>query len=126
MTLPVVDSDRVAARLSLIRPYLDERAWRLLLGAEAKVLGTMEANRERYLRPELRELHRRVLDQDEEVLIAQSFCGSGAIGFHDLGIHGQRHVLLGASGQNIYPEEIEDKLNSLALVAESVVVQKGD
>lgn len=30
------------------------------------------------------------------------------------------------SGQNIYPEEIEDKLNSLALVAESVVVQKGD
>ena len=36
---PVVDSDPVAARLSLIRPYLDERAWRLLLGAEAKVLG---------------------------------------------------------------------------------------
>ena len=35
-------------------------------------------------------------------------------------------MLLGASGQNIYPEEIEDKLNSLALVAESVVVQKGD
>jgi Rhodopirellula transposase DDE domain len=39
MTLPAVDSDRVAARLSLIRPHLDERAWRLLLGAEAKVLG---------------------------------------------------------------------------------------
>ena len=36
------------------------------------------------------------------------------------------NMLLGASGQNIYPEEIEDKLNSLALVAESVVVQKGD
>ena len=35
-------------------------------------------------------------------------------------------MLLGASGQNIYPEEIEDKLNSLALVAESVVVQKGE
>ena len=25
--------------MSLIRPHLDERAWRLLLGAEAKVLG---------------------------------------------------------------------------------------
>ena len=39
MTLPAVDSDSVAARLSLIRPHLDERAWRLLLGAEATVLG---------------------------------------------------------------------------------------
>jgi len=39
MTLPAVDSDPVAARLLLIRPHLDERAWRLLLGAEAKVLG---------------------------------------------------------------------------------------
>jgi hypothetical protein len=39
MTLSAVDSDPVAARLSLIRPHLDERAWRLLLGAEAKVLG---------------------------------------------------------------------------------------
>ena len=37
-----------------------------------------------------------------------------------------KNMLLGASGQNIYPEEIEDKLNSLAFVAESVVVQKGD
>ena len=37
-----------------------------------------------------------------------------------------KNMLLGASGQNIYPEEIEDKLNSLALVAESVVVQKGN
>jgi hypothetical protein len=39
MGVPVVDPDQVAARLSLIRPYLDERAWRLLLGAEAKVAG---------------------------------------------------------------------------------------
>lgn len=29
----------MAARLSLIRSHLDERAWRLLLGAEARVLG---------------------------------------------------------------------------------------
>ena len=31
--------DVLAARLLLIRAHLDERAWRLLLGAEAKVLG---------------------------------------------------------------------------------------
>ena len=35
-------------------------------------------------------------------------------------------MLLGASGQNIYPEEIEDKLNSLALVNESIIIQEGD
>ena len=37
-----------------------------------------------------------------------------------------KNMLLGASGQNIYPEEIEDKLNSLALVNESVVIQEGE
>jgi hypothetical protein len=34
-----VDSGAMAARLLLIKPHLDERAWRRLLGAEAKVLG---------------------------------------------------------------------------------------
>ena len=33
-------------------------------------------------------------------------------------------MLLGPSGQNIYPEEIEDKLNSMTLVVESIVVQR--
>lgn len=37
-----------------------------------------------------------------------------------------KNMLLGASGQNIYPEEIEDKLNSMALVSESVVVQRNE
>ena len=37
-----------------------------------------------------------------------------------------KNMLLGASGQNIYPEEIEDKLNSLAYVSECLVVQRGD
>jgi long-chain acyl-CoA synthetase len=32
-------------------------------------------------------------------------------------------MLLGSSGQNIYPEEIEDKLSSLALVNECLVIQ---
>jgi long-chain acyl-CoA synthetase len=35
-----------------------------------------------------------------------------------------KSMFLGASGQNIYPEEIEDKLNSLPLVTESVVVDR--
>src|SRR6478672_9665435 len=39
MSLPEVDVDLLAGRLLLFRPHLDERAWRLLLGAEAKVLG---------------------------------------------------------------------------------------
>jgi len=35
-----------------------------------------------------------------------------------------KNMILGPSGQNIYPEEIEDKLNNLPLVAESVVVNR--
>ncbi len=37
-----------------------------------------------------------------------------------------KNMLLGANGQNIYPEEIEDKLNSMPLVNESIILQKGD
>ena len=37
-----------------------------------------------------------------------------------------KNMLLGANGQNVYPEEIEDKLNSMTLVVESLIVQKGD
>jgi long-chain acyl-CoA synthetase len=35
-----------------------------------------------------------------------------------------KNMLLGPNGQNIYPEEIEDKLNSMAMVVESIVVQR--
>lgn len=35
-----------------------------------------------------------------------------------------KNMLLGANGQNIYPEEIEDKLNNMPLVNESIVVQR--
>ena len=35
-----------------------------------------------------------------------------------------KNMLLGANGQNIYPEEIEDKLNSMALVSECIIVQR--
>lgn len=37
-----------------------------------------------------------------------------------------KNLLLGSNGQNIYPEEIEDKLNSLPLVSESLVIQDGN
>ena len=37
-----------------------------------------------------------------------------------------KNMLLSANGQNIYPEEIEDKINSLPMVVESVVIQKDD
>ena len=37
-----------------------------------------------------------------------------------------KNMLLGANGQNIYPEEIEDKLNSMTMVNESLVVQHGN
>lgn len=37
-----------------------------------------------------------------------------------------KNLLLGSNGQNIYPEEIESKLNSMPLVNESIIVQKGD
>lgn len=37
-----------------------------------------------------------------------------------------KNMLLGPSGQNIYPEEIEEKLNNLQFVNESIVIQKDD
>ena len=35
-----------------------------------------------------------------------------------------KNMLLGPSGQNIYPEEIEDQLNSMPMVSESLIVQR--
>lgn len=37
-----------------------------------------------------------------------------------------KNMLLGSNGQNIYPEEIEDRLNSMTMVVESIVLQRGD
>lgn len=36
-----------------------------------------------------------------------------------------KNMILGASGQNIYPEEIEAQINNLPYVAESLVVERG-
>ena len=37
-----------------------------------------------------------------------------------------KNMLLGANGQNVYPEEIEDKLNNMAMVSESLILQRVD
>lgn len=37
-----------------------------------------------------------------------------------------KNMLLASNGQNIYPEEIEDKLNTMPYVTESIVIQKGE
>lgn len=54
---------------------------------------------------------------------------TGDLGLMDKGgnvfIKGRsKNMLLGPNGQNIYPEEIEDKLNSMTFAMESVVVQR--
>lgn len=66
-----------------------------------------------------------------ETLSSDGWYHTGDLGLLDdegnLYIKGRsKNMLLGASGQNIYPEEIEDKLNNLTLVAESVVIQKNE
>ena len=35
-----------------------------------------------------------------------------------------KNMILGTSGQNIYPEEIEDRLNNMLYVTESIVVEQ--
>ncbi len=37
-----------------------------------------------------------------------------------------KNMLLGSNGQNVYPEEIEDRLNSMTMVSESLIIQNGD
>ncbi len=66
-----------------------------------------------------------------EAIDADGWYHTGDLGTlsHDghLFIRGRiKNMLLGANGQNVYPEEIEDKLNSMAMVSESIVVQKND
>ncbi len=67
----------------------------------------------------------------KEVLDAEGWYHTGDMGIIDseghVFIKGRcKNMLLGASGQNIYPEEIEDKLNNLTLVTECIVIQKNE
>lgn len=66
-----------------------------------------------------------------EVLEPDGWLHTGDLGIIDeegnVFIKGRsKNMLLGPSGQNIYPEEIEEKLNNLPYVTESIVIQKDD
>lgn len=59
----------------------------------------------------------------------EGWCHTGDLGLMDsegnVFIKGRsKSMILGPSGQNIYPEEIEDRINSLSYVNESVVVDR--
>ena len=64
-----------------------------------------------------------------QVIDNEGWYHTGDLGTMDAGGHifirGRiKNMLLGPNGQNIYPEEIEDKLNSMPMVGESIVVQR--
>ena len=68
-------------------------------------------------------------DASREAFTKDGWMRTGDLGIIDkegnLFLRGRsKNMLLGPSGQNIYPEEIEDKLNNLPFVLESVVVQR--
>ena len=66
-----------------------------------------------------------------EVIDEEGWLHTGDLGVMDaegnITIRGRsKNMLLGPSGQNIYPEEIEDKLNNMPYVNESIVIQALD
>ena len=66
-----------------------------------------------------------------QILDADGLLHTGDLGVMDeegnVTIKGRsKNMLLGPSGQNIYPEEIEEKLNNLPFVAECIVIQQND
>ena len=67
----------------------------------------------------------------DEVIDNEGWLHTGDLGVMDesgnITIKGRsKNMLLGPSGQNIYPEEIEDKLNNMPYVNESIVIQALD
>ena len=70
-------------------------------------------------------------EETAKALDADGWYHTGDLGLMDaegnIFIKGRsKNMLLGANGQNVYPEEIEDKLSSMAMVSECIVLQKGD
>lgn len=66
-----------------------------------------------------------------QILDADGWLHTGDLGVMDeegnVTIKGRsKNMLLGPSAQNIYPEEIEEKLNNLPFVAECIVIQQND
>lgn len=71
------------------------------------------------------------IEATSQVIDNEGWLHTGDLGLMDkngnLFIKGRsKNMLLGSSGQNIYPEEIEDKLNNMPYVAESIVVQQNE
>ena len=67
----------------------------------------------------------------KEVMTSDGWMHTGDLGVLDeegnLTIRGRsKNMILGAGGQNIYPEEIEGQLNSMPYVAESIVIQQDE
>ena len=67
----------------------------------------------------------------EETIDPEGWMYTGDLGIMDkdgnIFIKGRsKSMILGPSGQNIYPEEIEDHLNNMNLVNESVVISEND
>ncbi len=71
------------------------------------------------------------IEATKEAIDAEGWYHTGDLGTMDydgnIYIRGRKkNMLLSSNGQNVYPEEIEDKLNSMALVSESIVIQQED
>ena len=70
-------------------------------------------------------------DATQELFLEDGWMNTGDLGIMDedgfVFIKGRsKTMILGPSGQNIYPEEIEDKLNNMPYVAESLIVQQAE
>lgn len=70
-------------------------------------------------------------EADREVFTPEGWFRTGDLGTIDeennLFLVGRnKSLLLGSNGENVYPEEIEVKLNVLPYVAESLIVQRGE
>lgn len=70
-------------------------------------------------------------EADKEVFTEDGWFRTGDLGVIDndntLFLVGRcKSMLLASNGQNVYPEEIEVKLNNLPYVAESIIVQRGE
>jgi len=68
-------------------------------------------------------------DLTKEVLTSDGWLKTGDLGYFDkdnfLHLRGRiKNMIVGASGENIYPEEIESVINNFSFVLESIVVEK--
>ena len=102
--------DRMEIKIDSPHPYTE--VGEILVRGEANMIGY-------YKNPEA----------TAAVLDKEGWLHTGDLGLLDrkgnIFIKGRnKNMILGPSGQNIYPEEIEDKLNSLDVVVESIVVDR--